>query len=61
MEMKEVVSKLESVEVQIMKLKAMLLPKAKATKAELKAIEAGKKEISTGQWISGKELIKKMG
>ena len=59
--MEQVMNKLDSVEVQIMKLKAMLLQKAKPTKAEIKAMEAGKKEIARGEWISSKDLIKKLG
>ncbi len=61
MEMEQVMNKLDSVEVQIMKLKAMLLQKAKPTKAEIKAMGAGKKEIARGEWISSKDLIKKLG
>lgn len=59
--MKEVIIKLDSVEIEILKLKALILPKVKATRKELKELKAAKTEISKGSWISGRDLIKKLG
>ncbi len=60
-EINEVMVKLESVEIQIMKLKAMLLTKSKPTKSEIKAIEEAKKEIAKGKWVTGNRLFDKQG
>jgi hypothetical protein len=60
-EMKQMISKIDDVELQLLKLKAMLVPKSKATKAEIKAIEQGKKEMAKGESISSREFLKKLG
>jgi hypothetical protein len=59
--MRQMMSKIDDVELQLLKLKAMLAPKSKATKAEIRAIEKGRREISKGQSISGSEFAKKLG
>ncbi len=53
--------KLSQIEVEIQKLKAMVLSTVKPTKRDIKAMEAGKKEISKGKWVSGRDLTAKMG
>ena len=60
-EMKQVISRIDDVELQLLKLKAMLVPKAKATKAEIRAIEKARKEIAKGEFISGDEFVKMLG
>lgn len=60
MEMKEVISKLDSVELELLRLKAMLLPKIKVSKKELNEIKRLKVEIAAGSWVSGRELINKL-
>lgn len=53
--MKHVISKQDSVEIQVMKPKAMLLPGVKPTKTEIRAMEKGRKEIARGERISGRD------
>ena len=60
-EMKEVIIKLDSMEIEILKLKATILPKEKATKRELNEIKKAKAEIVKGSWVSGRDLAKKLG
>ncbi len=60
-EMKEVMGRLGSVEIELMRLRAMLLPTAKPTKRELKAIEEAKKEMARGEWVAAERLFKSTG
>ncbi len=55
------IKKLSQIEVEIQKLKVMVLSTVKPTKRDIKAMEAGKKEISKGKWVSGRDLTTKMG
>ncbi len=59
-EMKEVIKELDSVELQLFRLKTMLLPKAKMSRKKLEELRKAEAEIERGSWISGDELIKKL-
>ena len=58
--MVKIVKKLDEVQLDILWLKAQLLPTEKVSKKERAEIERAKKEIAKGQWISGDELIKQL-
>lgn len=51
--------KLDSVELELIKLKAMLLPVEKLSKRESRELENAEEEIKKGRWISGRRLIKR--
>jgi ATP-dependent protease ClpP protease subunit len=53
--------KLDKIEIEIMKLKAALLPKEKLSKKEKKELESIKKDMDKGNWVSARELIKQLG
>ena len=50
------IKKLGQIEVEIQKLKAMVLSTVKPTKRDIKAMEAGQTEISKGEWVCGRDL-----
>ncbi len=60
-EMKMMLSKIGRVELELLWIKEKLLPKTKATKSEIRAIQEARKEIARGEWISGDEFIKQLG
>ncbi len=60
-ELKSIHKELERMEIEIMRLKALLVPTVKISKKERKELEAIKKDMSKGNWISAKDLIKKLG
>lgn len=59
-EMKTIEKELERMEIEILKLKAKLVPTVKLSKKEKKELERAKKDIAKGNWISGRELIEKL-
>ncbi len=60
-ELKLVLEKLDSVKLEILRLRAMLLPEGKTTKEEEAEIKAAEKEIEKGQKTSLKNFIKELG
>ena len=60
-ELKSIHKELERMEIEITRLKALLVPTVKISKKERKELEAIKKDMSKGNWISAKDLIKKLG
>lgn len=60
-EMREVMGRLGSVEIELMRLRAMLLPTVKPTKKELRAIAEAKGEMARGDWVAAEKLFKGMG
>jgi ATP-dependent protease ClpP protease subunit len=60
-EMKMIERKLNRMEADIMKLKAVLVPTVKMSKKEQRELEEIKRDMARGNWISGRELIKRLG
>ncbi|MGI0141911.1 MAG: hypothetical protein ACREBF_04680 [Candidatus Micrarchaeales archaeon] len=59
-EIKRVLVELDSMELQILRLKSILLPKVKATKKELLAIEEAERDIKRGLGMKGEDFIKEL-
>ena len=60
-ELKMVLDKLDTVKLELLRLRAMLLPEAEATEQEKKEIKKAKREISKGSKINLQEFIKELG
>lgn len=60
MKMKVVLKELASVELQLMKLRSMLLPTERLSKKELAKLKKAEREIGKGHWTNGEQLIKKL-
>jgi hypothetical protein len=60
-ELKVVLEKLDSLQLEILRLRAMLLPQEEATAEEKKHIKAAKKEIVKGSKVNLKEFVKELG
>lgn len=60
-QMQIIVRKLDRIEIEIMKLKAALLPKEKLSRKEKKELKAIRKDMDKGNWISARDLIKELG
>jgi hypothetical protein len=59
-ELRKALVKISSMELEILQLKSYLLPKVKASKKELAAIEASERDIKLGLGISGEDFIKEL-
>ncbi len=57
-DLKLVLEKLDSVKLEILRLRAMLLPEEEVTEKERKEIDAAEKEMEKGKKISLKEFLK---
>jgi hypothetical protein len=60
-DLKLVLEKLDSVKIEIMRIRAMLLPEEEVTEEEKREIEAAKKEIARGAKNSLEDLIEELG
>lgn len=60
-ELKMVLEKLDSVQLEILRLRAMLLPQEEATVEEKKQIKAAKKEIEKGSKVKLGDFVKELG
>jgi hypothetical protein len=60
-EIKLVLEKLDSVKLEIFRLRAMLLPEEEATAEEKKQLAEAKKEIEKGSKVNLEEYIKEIG
>ena len=60
-EMRLIEKKLDRMETEVRKLRAVLVPTIKISKKERKELENIKKGMAKGQKISGRELVKKLG
>jgi len=60
-ELKMVLEKLDSVQLEILRLRAMLLPQEEATAEEKKQIKAAKNEIESGSKVIAEDLVKEIG
>ena len=57
-EMKMIGRKLDRLEVEVMRLKARLIPTEKISEKEKRELKAAEKRIAKGEWISFEELTK---
>ena len=60
-ELKIVLDKLDTVKLELLRLRAMLLPEEEATEQEKKEIKKAKQELSKGSKIDLKEFIDELG
>jgi hypothetical protein len=60
-EIKLVLEKLDSVKLEIFRLRVMLLPEEEATAEEKKQLAEAKKEIEKGSKVNLEEYIKEIG
>lgn len=59
-EVKIVLDKLDTVKLELLRLRAMLLPEEEASEDEKKEIENARKEISKGSKITLEDLVKEL-
>jgi len=59
-ELKQVLNKLDSVRLEILRLRAMLLPEEEISEKEKKELEKARKEITKGSAINLDKLIKEL-
>ena len=60
-ELKLVLEKLDTVKLELLRLRAMLLPEEEATAEEKKELEIAKKEIAKGSKTNLENFIKEIG
>ena len=60
-ELKIVLDQLDTVKLELLRLRAMLLPEEEATEQEKKEIKRAKQELSKGSKIDLKEFIDELG
>jgi hypothetical protein len=59
-EVKLVLEKLDSVQLELLRLRALLLPEEEVSEEEKKKLEAARKEIAKGQKISLDDLLEEL-
>ncbi len=59
-ELKQVLDKLDSVKLELLRLRAMLLPEEEASEEEKKEIETARKEIAKGSRVNLDDLVKEL-
>jgi hypothetical protein len=57
-ELKQVLDKLDDVKLELLRLRAMLLPEEEATDEEKKEIEQARKEITKGSKVNLDEFVR---
>ena len=60
-DLKIVLEKLDDVQIELMHLRAMLLPEEEATEEEKREIEASTKEFAKGKRVKLEDLAKELG
>lgn len=60
-QLKLVLDKLDEVRLELLRLRAMLLPEEELSKEEARKLEEARKEITQGLGINIEELIKELG
>jgi len=60
-QLKQVLDKLDSVKLELLRLRATLLPQEELSKEEAKRLEEARKQIKKGLAINLKDLIKELG
>ena len=59
-EVKMVLKKLDSVQLELLRLRAMFLPEEEVSEGEKKKLETARNEIAKGQKISLDDLVKEL-
>jgi hypothetical protein len=60
-ELRKVITKLDDVEIELLRLRAALLPEERITVRERKLIEQGRREIEKGRYVALGQLRKELG
>lgn len=60
-QLKQVLDKLDSVKLELLRLRATLLPQEELSKEETKKLEEARKQIKKGLTINLEDLIKELG
>ena len=60
-ELKLVLSKLDTVKLELLRLRAMLLPEEEASAEEKKELEKARKEVAKGSKTDLENLVKELG
>lgn len=60
-ELRKVITKLDDVKIELLRLRAALLPEERATARERKLIEQGRREIERGRYVTLGQLRKELG
>jgi len=60
-QLKQVLDKLDSVRLELLRLRATLLPQEELSKEDAKKLEEARKEIAKGVSINLEDLIKELG
>ena len=59
-ELKQVLDKLDDVKLELLRLRAMLLPEEEASEEEKKEIQAARKEIAKGSKVDLDDFVKEL-
>ena len=60
-EIREVITRLDDVKIELLRLRAQLLPEETPTRAERKKIRQAQREIMRGQYVTLTQLRKELG
>lgn len=60
-ELRKVITKLDDVKIELLRLRAALLPEERVTAGERKLIEQGRREIEKGRYVTLGQLRKELG
>ncbi len=60
-QLNQVLNRLDLVRLEILRLRAMLLPEEEPTGEEAKELEAARKEITEGSGVTLEDLMKELG
>ena len=60
-ELRKVITKLDDVEIELLRLRAALLPEERVTARERKLIRQGRLEVEKGRYITLSQLRKELG
>jgi len=60
-QLKQMLDKLDSVKLELLRLRATLLPQEELSKEETKKLEEARKQITKGLTINLQDLIKELG
>jgi hypothetical protein len=60
-ELRKVITKLDDVKLELLRLRAALLPEERMTARERKLIEIGRREIEKGRYVTLSQLRKELG
>ena len=60
-ELKQVIDRLDTVKLELLRLRAMLLPEEEASEEEKKELEKARKEIAKGSKVNLEDLVKELG